>query len=809
MAKGRAFRIFLRLSSVPLLILLLALTYLSLVGIPRRWAQRIERAVEENGFSVRWDRVRLVVFRGLIAENLRIFTQEDELTPLLEARRVTLRFDPILWLQRRLGLHGLRVYEGRFRLATSGSLETAARDDVLEFEDVRADLRFEPGGIVVEQVRAAIFGVRVEGRGFILTPEYPDRTRKRPDISRPLEKLARVLPEWSSRLVQELNASEFEQPPRAEVTFTADMRDPKASQARLVLAGDRSRLHGVRVDGWGAQLTLTDRGLGLDRLYVKDGEDALEASAVLELESRQLHGRVESSLRANVLTSFLPTPQREKWMRAGVNLRGALYLKLELEPGPMEKAFARLRGSARIGEADVRAVLARDVVFDFERRDTSVLCTNLAAVVGRGPAMGPLSGWLRAELGTLDFEGAMNAGFDPNVLTPVVGVNVQKIIRTMSFPDRPPRIAVHFGGQVGSGDSFSWEGDLFATNFFYNGVFVSSVSVPGAKLRRSVLKFDPIHVLREDGEISGRMVNDFSNRTVDMDFTGVADPKAVARIIGPNAEYLARLYRVEKPCRMEVRGLVDYRTNALTDLHVRFEGEKVGVKWLLADTCRFDLHALGRSITVTNLAGSIYGGEFAGYARFDGVGVSSNLSYTATAAVTNLAFSELVTELRQEEAPEYRGRLTAHASLRGMVGEGMGGTVLGEGEVRVVNGRLFKMRLLGGLSDMLGRIWPGLGSVQQTSLQSTFTVRNRKVITKDLVMDGRILQLKAEGAYSFNEDLEFNVWVQPTGEGAVSQLLQFVTKPLSLLLEFHLDGTLQEPKWRPQKLPKELFFITK
>ena len=49
----------------------------------------------------------------------------------------------------------------------------------------------------------------------------------------------------------------------------------------------------------------------------------------------------------------------------------------------------------------------------------------------------------------------------------------------------------------------------------------------------------------------------------------------------------------------------------------------------------------------------------------------------------------------------------------------------------------------------------------------------------------------------------------PTLPGVIAEVVQFVTSPLTaLLLDFHLDGTVNEPKWRPQNLPKELFLIT-
>ena len=45
------------------------------------------------------------------------------------------------------------------------------------------------------------------------------------------------------------------------------------------------------------------------------------------------------------------------------------------------------------------------------------------------------------------------------------------------------------------------------------------------------------------------------------------------------------------------------------------------------------------------------------------------------------------------------------------------------------------------------------------------------------------------------------------GKGGVAQVVRFVTSPVTKLFEFHLGGTMNEPKWTPSNLPKEMFLI--
>jgi ABC-type transport system involved in cytochrome c biogenesis permease component len=63
------------------------------------------------------------------------------------------------------------------------------------------------------------------------------------------------------------------------------------------------------------------------------------------------------------------------------------------------------------------------------------------------------------------------------------------------------------------------------------------------------------------------------------------------------------------------------------------------------------------------------------------------------------------------------------------------------------------------------------------------------------------------GFMAFNKDLDFVVHVKFLRQSLVARLVNIVTYPITkLFLEFHLGGTPTEPDWRPQNLPKELYF---
>ena len=74
---------------------------------------------------------------------------------------------------------------------------------------------------------------------------------------------------------------------------------------------------------------------------------------------------------------------------------------------------------------------------------------------------------------------------------------------------------------------------------------------------------------------------------------------------------------------------------------------------------------------------------------------------------------------------------------------------------------------------------------------------------------GHIISVNGSGRYYFTNKLDFKVRVRMLREGRLAALLDWLTYPVTKLLEFHLSGPMERPVWRPDNLPKELFNMLK
>lgn len=127
--------------------------------------------------------------------------------------------------------------------------------------------------------------------------------------------------------------------------------------------------------------------------------------------------------------------------------------------------------------------------------------------------------------------------------------------------------------------------------------------------------------------------------------------------------------------------------------------------------------------------------------------------------------------------------------------------------MNIRDGYLFQIPLRWQLSQWLSKLYSGLGFATQTEFDSAFVIRDGHVHSDEARLKGTLVSLRGEGDYYFDERLDLTVQVQLLQKGLVADAVRWVTSPVTKLLEFRLGGTIREPQWRPENLPKELFFI--
>ena len=117
--------------------------YLDFVGLPDVAKRPIVDALRQHGIAVEFVRLRLILFRGLVADNVRI-GGESANSPLLTVKELQLQINYQALLDRKLQLDGVVLRQGKFVLPISASNEPLC---ALTFDHIQTELRFETNDV--------------------------------------------------------------------------------------------------------------------------------------------------------------------------------------------------------------------------------------------------------------------------------------------------------------------------------------------------------------------------------------------------------------------------------------------------------------------------------------------------------------------------------------------------------------------------------------------------------------------------------------------------------------------------------------
>ncbi|MFA7002266.1 MAG: AsmA-like C-terminal region-containing protein, partial [Candidatus Omnitrophota bacterium] len=121
----------------------------------------------------------------------------------------------------------------------------------------------------------------------------------------------------------------------------------------------------------------------------------------------------------------------------------------------------------------------------------------------------------------------------------------------------------------------------------------------------------------------------------------------------------------------------------------------------------------------------------------------------------------------------------------------------GSGNIRVEDGNVFAIPILGPFSEILGTILPGVGYQTAHVATADFTVANEIINTKNLVIEGAGFRMHGAGdIYFMTSRLDMSMRINARGIPGI------VFYPVSKLLEYISTGTVGSPAWRPRIIPR-------
>ena len=550
------------------------------------------------------------------------------------------------------------------------------------------------------------------------------------------------------------------------------------------------------------------------------GGGRLDVNAGLNVATRELVFTNTSCFDVHLLDPFLNERTRQRlgqisWSQPpSLQISGALVLPAwtNAQPDWRGEVPPTLRLSGRMAATNitVHGVTIESAQVRFSRAMNYWNVSDLAIVQARTRLK--LDG--SEDDVTRNFHWQIRGAVDPESARPfLTDSNAANGLDLVKLAE-PLVVDVVVSGRLFDWNSLAVNGRLALTNFTVRGQQFGDVAATVVYSNRVLAVLQPVAHTGTQAATADSVTLDFNaGRIYFANVLSAADPEPVVRAIGPKTWKLVEPYHFLGPPTARVNGQIP-----LGDLHggpemaavdMRFDIIKgAPFEWLRLKTTNIvgTLHWRGQTLLLTNVAAAFYGGSADGYADFDFRVPHEGGDYHFAVNVTNVNLHTLASDL-SSPTNDLEGTLAGHLVVTNASTEDLK-SWRGSGRASLQNGLLWDIPIISIVSPVLNTVSPGLGNSRATEATGKFRIANGVLSTDSLEIRSTMTRLEYVGTIDLQENVNAHVTAHLLRDTwMVGPLVSTALWPVSKIFEYHVTGSLQNPKSEPIYVLPRLLLI--
>ena len=748
-------------------------------GFSRHWRVRVSQEFRRRGLDVYVHRLTLDPVQGFVARDVQIFDATDPSRVLASIDRVALDINFTNLLQSRPFLDAVDLRNADLSLPVNPDDPRSQR---VRINGLNARVILPPHEWYVSQAEATLYGVQVSARGRLVNPEAYQGGESSSQTA-----AGGGRPQMALDFLKQVETLHYAgAPPRVEIVFGGDLADPASIYADVTVGGEAIMRSGAELKQVYAVLSLRDKVIELKQCNVTDPHGKMDVSGSYDLTNGKAALQLRSTLGPWGVARLLKLENPFRGWTFGVAPEIDLSASGRLEPAPA----GLVTGHVALGRFAVKNTQFNGAGADFSWDGKRWYVRN---------------GWIRNESGMAavralslpgDFRAQVESGINPNSLRDLFTGPAADAMRDWDFR-QSPKVALKITGSSANPGTWETQGHIELGR-----TLMRQVPLDWAKAdmdaKGMVFTYRDFTIQRDEGAATGTFSYDFVNHEAWLTNVHARLNTAEAAVwINPDLQRQLAPYRFKSAPDVTLNGFVQCANDKGThlDVHVDAPG---GMDYTF---CQRNLSFQGiagdvlfreQRVLLDHVAGTLCGGAVRGGADI-ALGHDAP-AYTAHVQVSQMDFASL-TKL-------YFHYSDSHGLLDGTFDFGGKNddpwTLNGKGAVRVTDGNVFAIPVLGPFSEILNTIVPGMGYNLARDGAATFTVENGVITTHDFVVKGKGFSMFGDGGLYFLDDrLNFNIRLNAQGLPGV---LLF---PVSKLLEYAGTGTLESPSWKPVLLERK------
>jgi hypothetical protein len=774
-----------------------ALLWANHTGMPESWRVAIEKSVSKQGAHIKIGSLRYVPLKGIIASDLRVYSEPENLHEISRLERVILDFDKTRLARGIVHLNKIQLKDARLILPVDPDNPDS---DTLNVTDAYGTI-FMPGDrrLEVRNARGKIEGIDVSLDARIIGYQ---QAQKPPPDDRNRGKRRELL----AGIIKELGKWHFEEehPPSLRIKVEGDVNDRSSITANVSLDIKGMEKNGHMLDQVKAEATVTGSLVTITSLKATDSRGSLDGHIDYDVMEKEGRFDVTSSLEIpQLLTAWIGLPTRQQILIGG---KQVVEAEGEFKLGEDNKPVLRTTGHVRCDSVLLRGMPFDSVETSFSWRDNRLFLRDVNLNRPDGAAQAKVM--IEWPLVRLEAHSTLPV---PVYKPFVVGLPLEIVLNDFSEREGAAvDVNVEGGFDITNKYAWAYTGHGSVKNLDYKEVPTNSANCKFS-LNHYELDFQDGTVVfnytnyplrkafdgpKEATATVGRIRYDAPKKVVEVEgVRGAIWASPMVRLFATPVADTLEQYRFHQPPDLAGDGIVDVTPAGRTDLRISFASKNEADYKFLGENLTLgspsgNVRILGEKVAVSDLKLQAFDGPLAGHFDYLGGGkLAGELSWTKVS----------LPSLTSAYGFQVKGGGNTTGRIDFSLVDGKVDTMGGEGLLALENTELFSVPMFGPLTPLIRDVLSDKTAGTQMAKDAfcTFKIRNGILSTNDFQTSTRSLNFAGDGSVDMN-DQTIDMTVRMNARGLLG-LLTRPLRPFSGLFQFHGTGPLQEPEWESMK----------
>lgn len=750
--------------------------YLREAGVGFGLKERVADALSGAEFVTTIGKLTFDPFKGLIADKVEVSSKKPPYANLAKVERLVVSANISDYLTaKKITIDHIELDD----TDVSVPLDSDPGSPRLTLNGVSAQCLFFANQARLSYFEGNVQGIRVFLSGLLQNPQdFKVQRQGGPGGGTPHRA---AVAEWLDRFSE----LEFASPPELRAEINGDLADRASIEVRpITLRSGPIQGPNWRVEGIDMEAEYRDGGLFVGKFIVKGKNGELNATA--DVRDQRLTFDVRSSLGLEPFMGLLP--------------KDSPFRQLKFSDAPLAEATGNVSfgsnpaqyevmGSIALGKFSYRGVKFDSLSTDFAVKDGKSFARGVRLTAGGG----------EFEADVLyqpnDFRVRFENTIIPTRIAPLLGEKEREFLGNMEFRDAP-YVKFELQGTKPDFASIKGAGILKLGRTAVRGAWMDHIESK-FEIADSAFIYRNFQINRGRGQGTGTFIYDIGRREVRLENAKSSLPPVdVMMWIDPKIADAIRPYRFNEPPRVAVDGMVHLKDADKNNLSLKVDAAD-GLDYdLLNRTLKFgrtlaDVEVKGRRVLANVKNTKLMNGD---------AGIKANISiddrdpvFSADVELRRVDFAKLTKLYFNYD--DSAGLMSGKYSFAARMKEEQ--KMRGKGSIRVEDGHVFAIPILGPLSEIINKIIPKAGYQTARVATADFTIGDEKISTDNLVIEGSGFSLFGNGDIYFMRDkMDMSVRINARGIPGI------VLFPVSKLFEYVSTGSVSNPEWKPKIIPR-------